>query len=118
MEMDEKQLARLTAEKKIYSLLGLAEKAGNMASGEFMTEKSVKEGRAKLVIVASDSSDNTRKMFQNMCLYYKVPYCCFSDKVTLGHKIGKEYRASLAVIEDGMAKAIQKHLMVLDVELS
>ena len=35
-------------------MLGIAAKAGSVASGEFSTEKAVKEGRAYLVIVAQD----------------------------------------------------------------
>ncbi|MBQ3515694.1 MAG: ribosomal L7Ae/L30e/S12e/Gadd45 family protein, partial [Lachnospiraceae bacterium] len=41
---------------KILALLGLATKAGNVVSGEFMVEKMVKAGKAKLVIVATDTS--------------------------------------------------------------
>ena len=48
------------------SMISLATKAGKTKSGEFMTEKEVKEGRAHLVIVADDASDNTKKKFQNM----------------------------------------------------
>ena len=50
-------------ERKLYSLLGLAEKSKNLVSGEFMTEKKVKSGKAYLVIVGEDASENTRKMF-------------------------------------------------------
>ena len=53
------------------SMISLATKAGKTKSGEFMTEKEVKEGRAHLVIVADDASDNTKKKFQNMCDFYK-----------------------------------------------
>ncbi len=48
---------------KVLSMLGIAAKAGSVASGEFSTEKAVKEGRAWLVIVASDASENTQKIF-------------------------------------------------------
>ena len=57
---------------KILSMLGLAEKAGKIASGEFSTEKAVKSHQAFLVIVANDASGNTKKMFQNMCAFYQV----------------------------------------------
>lgn len=97
------------AKKKFCSLLGIAQKAGRVASGEFMTEKSVKEGRARLVVVAGDASDNTKKMFQNMCDYYEVPYWSGLDKDTLGHVIGKEFRASLAVNDDGFCKALKEY---------
>ena len=70
---------------KVLSLIGLATKAGQTASGEFMTEREVKTGRAALVIVAGDSSDNTKKKFRDMCEFYKVPIYFYGDKDTLGH---------------------------------
>lgn len=96
--------------KKILSLLGLATKAGKVASGEFMTEKAVKEGRAAMVVVADDASDNTKKMFTNMCTYYKVPLCFFCKKDELGHATGKGQRASLALTDAGFAKAVEKQM--------
>ncbi|MCI8427522.1 MAG: 50S ribosomal protein L7ae [Lachnospira sp.] len=95
---------------KTLSMLGLAQKAGKVASGEFSTEKAIKSGKASIVIVADDSSDNTKKMFKKMCDYYKVPVYYYSDKETLGHAIGKQFRASLAVIDEGFGKQIQKHI--------
>ena len=58
---------------KVYSMLGLAMKAGKVVSGEFATDKSVKSGNAWLVIVSEDASDNTKKMFSNMCEFYEAP---------------------------------------------
>lgn len=95
---------------KALSMLGLAQKAGKVVSGEFSTEKAVKDGKASLVVVASDASDNTKKMFGNMCSYYNVPIYYYSDKETLGHCIGKLFRASLAVIDEGFGRQIIKHL--------
>lgn len=95
---------------KVLSYLGLATKSGNIASGEFMTEKSVKEGRACLVIVADDASNNTKKMFTNMCDYYHVPIYFYSDKIGLGHAMGKEARASLAILDQGLSDAVEKQL--------
>ncbi len=95
---------------KVLSYIGLAMKSGNIASGEFMTEKAVKSGKARLVIVAEDSSDNTKKKFTNMCQFYQVPIYFFSDKASLGHGIGKETRASLAILDQGFADAVEKQL--------
>lgn len=97
-------------QNKILSLIGIATKAGRTASGEFCTEKEVKSGRAALVIVAGDASDNTKKKFQNMCDFYKVPIYFYKDKDTLGHAMGKEFRASLAVLDEGFAKGIRKQM--------
>lgn len=95
---------------KALSMISLATKAGKTVSGEFSTEKEVKTGYAELVIVAGDASDNTKKKFQNMCDFYEVPIYFYADKDTLGHAMGKEFRASLAVTDRGFAKGIMKHL--------
>jgi ribosomal protein L7Ae-like RNA K-turn-binding protein len=97
----------------VYNLLGIATKSRNTASGEFSTEKAVKERKAALVMVAEDASDNTKKMFTNMCTYYNVPIYFFGKKDDLGHAIGKEIRASLAVLDKGLADAIEKILKVV-----
>ena len=70
--------------KKVYSMLGLAMKAGRVVSGEFATDKSVKSGNAWLVIVSEDASDNTKKMFSNMCEFYEVPRYFLAQKRNLG----------------------------------
>ena len=45
-----------------------------------------------------------------MCNFYEVPIYFYADKDTLGHAMGKEFRASLAVIDAGLAAGIKKHL--------
>lgn len=96
--------------KKVLNLLGLATKAGKIVSGEFSTEKAVKDGKARIVVVSEEASDNTRKMFTNMCTYYKVPIYFFGKKEELGHAMGKERRASLAILDEGFAKAVVKQM--------
>lgn len=93
---------------KVLSLISLATKAGRAVSGEFSTEKEVKSGRASAVVVAKDASDNTKKKFQNMCDFYQVPIYFYADKDTLGHAMGKEFRASLAILDTGFAKGMKK----------
>ena len=48
--------------QKILNMIGLAQKAGKVASGEFSTEKAVKTGKAYTVIVCllytSDAADD------------------------------------------------------------
>ena len=98
------------ADKKSLSLVGLAAKAGRIASGEFQTEAAVKDGTAKLVLVAEDASENTKKLFRDKCSFYRVPLCFIGTKEELGATIGKEYRASVAVLDEGFAKAVQKKI--------
>ena len=64
MEQNHKSVQGET-EQKIYSYIGLATKAGKAVSGEFSTEKAIKERKAKLVLISKEASDNTKKKFQN-----------------------------------------------------
>lgn len=90
----------------VYSLLGLCKAGRNLVSGEFSTEKAIKERKALVVLVATDASDNTKKKFRDSCSFYHVPYYEFGSKDELGHSIGCMERASVAVLNEGMAKNI------------
>ena len=92
--------------KKLLSLIGLAKRARKVVSGEFSTEKSVKSGKSHMVIVSEEASDNTKKMFTNMCTHYKVSIYLFGTKDELGHAMGQEFRASLSVEDAGFAKSM------------
>ena len=95
---------------KVLAMLGLAMRAGKVVSGEFSTEKAVKSGKACLVIVAEDASDNTKKKFSDSCSYYQVPYAVYGTKESLGHSIGKEMRASLGVTDEGFGRELAKKM--------
>lgn len=94
----------------VLSLTGLAKKAGRIAAGEFQTENAVKSGKASLVIVSEEASENTKKKFRNMCTFYDVPIYFYGTKDQLGAAIGCEFRASLAVLDEGLSRAIEKQM--------
>ena len=95
-------------QSKLSGLLSIAAKAGKIESGEFSTERAVKSGNAYLVICAENSSENTKKKFNNMCIYYKVPLYYYGTKEVLGHCIGREMRACMACTDIGLSNAIIK----------
>ena len=97
-------------QNKVYGLLSLAARGRNVVSGEFATESAVKDGSAVLVIVAEDASDNTKKLFHDKCSFYEVPIYTYGTKEELGHAMGKELRASLAITDPGFAKSLTKLL--------
>ena len=39
----------------------------------------------------------------------------YGDKDTLGHAMGKEFRASLAILDEGLAKGIRKHMEMITI---
>lgn len=92
---------------KALSFLGLANKARKVKSGEFSVEKAIKSFEAFLVIVACDASENTKKKFSDMCEYYETPIIFYGTKDELGHALGKEFRASLAILDENFANGIR-----------
>jgi ribosomal protein L7Ae-like RNA K-turn-binding protein len=97
-------------------MIGIAAKSGNVVSGEFSTEKAIKSGRAYLVVVSEEASENTTKMFENMTEFYEVPMYVFGTKDELGRCIGKEFRASLAIIDENLANAVEAKLKICKTE--
>ncbi|WP_347550346.1 YlxQ family RNA-binding protein [Pseudalkalibacillus hwajinpoensis] len=88
------------------SFLGLAQRAGKVVSGEELVVKEIQRKNAKLVLLANDASDNTRKKVTDKATTYKVPLCIVSDRYELGHAIGKMQRVTIAVTDAGFAKKL------------
>jgi len=96
--------------EKILQLLGLATRARKVVTGEELVIKEIQKGNAKLVILASDASQNSRKKIQDKCTHYNVEFHSFSDRYELGHAIGKEKRVVIAITDQGFAKKLSSLL--------
>lgn len=95
-------------ETKLFSLFGLAQKAGKIASGDAKVQKTVKAGQARLLIVARNASELTQKSYQDMASFYHVDLIAAFTKQELGLAVGKGERAALVVIDEGFSKAMCK----------
>lgn len=91
---------------RVMSLLGLAARAGKIVSGGFSAEDAVRKKKAFLVLIAEDTQANTVKKFTDKCSYYKIPLRYYGTKEALGHAVGREERACVAVIDRGFAESI------------
>ena len=115
-----KQSWRNMADNKFLRLLGIAAKAGKLTYGGSLVRAKI-QGRQKpsLVIISSDSSDNTQKRIKNCCSYYKCKFIVVSESSdTLGAKTGREGSIScIAVNDDGFATAMEKALDVTSPEV-
>ncbi len=92
------------------AMIGLANRAGKIVSGETAVEKAVKKGNAYLCILAEDASDRSKKSYADMCDYYETKLCVYGTKETLGHILGKEIRAALAVTDESLAETIVRKM--------
>lgn len=93
---------------KIASLLGLAQKAGRIVSGEQTLEKALREGKIKFLLIASDAAENTEKKYVNLAKAARIECCAVMNKEQLGQAVGKQYRAAVGINDEGFGRAIAK----------
>ena len=91
-------------ENQWISLLGLANRARKIISGEELSLKEIRSGKAKLVLLSTDASTNTAKKITDKCKSYDVPFRMIENREILGHAIGKEARVVVAILDEGFAK--------------
>lgn len=97
-------------EDRILNLLGLAQRAGKLSSGDFIVEKAMKKKTPKLVLLAGDCATNNEKKYIQLAELHHIPLRKVGSKETLGAAIGKEVRVVVAVEDDGFAKALLKEI--------
>lgn len=91
--------------------LGLMRRAGKLEVGETATGEAVKAGKARIVCVACDASDNAVRRAQGYlngrrALYVPLPY----TKDELSHALGKSGCSMAACTDFGLASALLKAL--------
>jgi len=86
---------------KIAGMIGLSDRAGKLIKGEENVLEAIRSGKARIVIVASDASDNTKKKFKDKCTYYRVDMHEYGTKVMLGH-------TTMAIGDENFANAVKK----------
>ena len=101
---------------KLLGMLGLAARARKLLMGTELVTQGVRSGKARMVIVACDASENTKKRVFNCCVYYEcecreVPVTASDLASALGHSGSL---TSVAVTDVHMAKGIRKILEASD----
>ena len=105
------------ARRKLVSMISLAMRAGKVITGEDGCLKAVQSGKAHLVLVATDASNNTRKKFADKSGYYGVPCYCYFSKSEVEAAIGKPNRATIAIADEGFAGQMQNLLSNMNVRI-
>ncbi|BGE82580.1 YlxQ family RNA-binding protein [Staphylococcus croceilyticus] len=93
--------------EKIFNFLGLAMRARKVKAGESVLLTEIKKQNVKLVILASDASENSIKNIQNKCETYHVPFRIFGTRAELGQSLGKAERVNVGVTDSGFAKKLK-----------
>lgn len=93
---------------KVKGYIGLAARAGKIAYGGEGATDAARHGRAHLVLLAQDASDNTKKLVLNKCKSFGVTVLLYSCKQEMGRALGKREVSAVAVCDRGLSMAITK----------
>ena len=99
----------------ILSLLGLALRGGRLVMGEEPVEGVARARDARVLLLASDAADNTRRRIEHFadegqCMWLRVPF----TKEELGRALGRTSVAVAAITDIGLAAAVARRLAELD----
>lgn len=90
------------------NIVGLTYRARKCSTGEETIIQDIREQKAKLLLIASDISEQSKKKYTDKCKTFNVPYIeVDNDRQTLGYAIGKSERVAIAILDDGFAKKLQ-----------
>ena len=102
---------------KLLGMLGLAKKAGKIIIGTDRVTDTIRNKNIPglgLTLIASDSSNNTKKRVINCCEYYKSEYKIVSVTTDeLAHAIGRSNDISVICVTDPNFTAVLKELITL-----
>lgn len=82
---------------KVLRLLGLATRARKISFGADSVEDTIKKHKAKLVIVAQDSADRTKRNIIRVSEENNVPVRIYGTIETISKNIGKDNKAVICV---------------------
>lgn len=92
------------------NIVGLAYRARKCVTGEDTIVQHIRNKNVKLVLIANDISEQTKKKYTDKCKTFHVPYIEVDDRVTLGNAIGKSERVAIAILDEGFATKLQSLL--------
>ena len=101
--------------EKALNMLGLMRRANAIQIGEDKTGAAVKAGKAKLLLLAADASDNARRRAETFITGRNVQLVLLPfDKMELSSHLGVNGCSMAAVTDLGFANAFVKLLLTLD----
>lgn len=98
----------LKSETQVLFALGLAQKAGKVASGDVAVKTALKKGKARLLLIAEDTSANSKKELISLAKQMNVKVVNGLNKINIGWAIGKAKRSSVVILDNNFVKMILK----------
>lgn len=99
-----------TRSTEISQLLGLAQRAGHVVRGTEAVRGALRDGRARLVVLADDASPTQVKKIEGLIRGRDVPVARVASRSELGMALGAAPLASVAVTDEGFAHRLLDEL--------
>ncbi len=93
-------------------LLGLARRAGALERGTGSTQRAVKDGRARLVLLAQDASKVQLEKVLKLLRHQDTPRVVLGSRAELGAAVGSAPLSAVAVTDESFASQLVRQLAV------
>ena len=90
----------------IYRILGLAQKAGKILSGNEQVSGGIKKRQGVLLVLTEDCSERTRDEYTRACERAHISIKIFGTTERLGQALGKGVRTCALITDKGFGRAI------------
>jgi len=77
---------------KFLTMLGFAQKSGNVINGDELVEKALRRGKISLIIISEDASESTKKKYTVKCNELGIRCIIDFNRDILSNAIGKANR--------------------------
>lgn len=96
--------------ERLRGLMGLAMRAGQVTLGANLALNVIKSGKAALVLLDEDASENTRKKLMDACAFRAIPIYMLPHGL-IDDACGKDSRYAAALKAGGLADKIRQLLI-------
>lgn len=101
-----------------WRFLGLAMRAGRVATGSDALESGIRSGKVLLALLSTDAGPNTRDKIGRLCVHYQIPLLVLGDRTTIGHWTGKKERVAVGITDAGFATRLAALAAEISIEKS
>ncbi|MBA2796483.1 ribosomal protein L7Ae/L30e/S12e/Gadd45 family protein [Streptococcus porcinus] len=92
--------------ERLANLIGLAQRAGKVVSGEELVVKAIQNQNVQLIFLANDAGPNVTKKITDKSKYYNVEVSTVLNALELSSALGKA-RKVVAIADAGFSKKMR-----------
>lgn len=93
----------------VQQYLGLMRRSGNLTTGQELVLNLIRSKKARLVLLAEDIGESSRKRIIDKCHFYEIPVVVAGLKAEISAAIGQS-RSVVATTNKGFAEGFLKRL--------